>query len=262
MSTGLLNYHRAGSGTPLVLVHGIGATWQCWRPVIDELAAHHDVIAVDLPGFGGSVELGVPTPTLQHFAESILELLDHLGVDRFHVAGNSLGGTVAAELCNSGRPLSYTGISAAGHTYGPSSRFTKLLLRGSYYGARALRPVAPLMLRVPLVRVIALWPMLGHPWKASRDYAVDLVVGCAAGRGFAPTLANAIHDVGVPAPSWSGPAQMLWGTRDLILPFSALERWKAVWPGLVGVPMPRLGHVPMQDDPELIVQQILTLTAR
>lgn len=261
MSAGVLNYHREGSGSPLVLVHGIGATWQCWRPVIGGLAARHDVIAVDLPGFGGSVALGVAQPSLEHFASSILALLDHLGIGEFHVVGNSLGGAVAAELCNSGRVLSYTGISAAGHTSGPSAKLTKPLLRASYYGARAFRPVAPLMLRIPLVRVIALWQMLGHPWKVSREYALDLIDGCAVGDGFAPTLANAIHDAGLPAPRFDGPAQMLWGTRDWILPFSALARWQAAWPGLVGVPMPKLGHVPMQDNPTLIVRQILGFAA-
>ncbi len=119
MSAALINYHREGTGSPLVLVHGIGATWQCWRPVIPGLAARHDVIAIDLPGFGGSVSLGISEPSLEHFAASILALLDHLGIQEFHVVGNSLGGAVAAELCNSGRVLTYTGISAAGHTYGP-----------------------------------------------------------------------------------------------------------------------------------------------
>lgn len=260
MSAALINYHREGTGSPLVLVHGIGATWQCWRPVIPGLAARHDVIAIDLPGFGGSVSLGISEPSLEHFAASILALLDHLGIQEFHVVGNSLGGAVAAELCNSGRVLTYTGISAAGHTYGPGAKLTRPLLRASYYGARAFRPAAPVLLRLPLVRVLALWQMLGHPWKVSREYALDLIDGCAIGDGFRPTLAHAIHDAGLPAPRWTGPAQMLWGTRDLILPFSALARWQAAWPGLVGVPMPRLGHVPMQDNPTLIVRQILDLT--
>jgi len=49
--------HRVGSGEPLVLLHGLGESSIGWRPVIDALAAHHDVIAVDLPGFGRSPNL-------------------------------------------------------------------------------------------------------------------------------------------------------------------------------------------------------------
>ena len=47
-----LNHHRSGSGEPLLLIHGIGSRWQMWEPVIGALAAHHEVIAIDLPGFG------------------------------------------------------------------------------------------------------------------------------------------------------------------------------------------------------------------
>src|SRR2546430_3000574 len=47
-----LAHHRAGAGEPLVLVHGTGSQWQAFRPVLDLLAARHDVIAPDLPGFG------------------------------------------------------------------------------------------------------------------------------------------------------------------------------------------------------------------
>jgi pimeloyl-ACP methyl ester carboxylesterase len=49
-----LAFERRGSGVPLVLLHGIGHHWRAWEPVIDLLADAHDVIAVDLPGFGRS----------------------------------------------------------------------------------------------------------------------------------------------------------------------------------------------------------------
>ena len=49
-----LNHHRAGSGEPLVLIHGIGSRWQMWEPVLDRLTPHREVIAIDLPGFGAS----------------------------------------------------------------------------------------------------------------------------------------------------------------------------------------------------------------
>jgi pimeloyl-ACP methyl ester carboxylesterase len=260
MALDQLNYHREGSGSPLVLVHGIGATWQCWLPVIPGLAEHHDVIAVDLPGFGGSVDLGIPEPSLEHFASSILALLDSLGIDHFHVGGNSLGGTVSVELLKSGRVLSYNGISAAGQTYGWFIHVTKALLRGSYYGSRLIAPVSRGLLRIRPLRAGLLWQMLGHPGKVSADYAYELVHGCAVGRGFEATLKHTIPNRGIDVPAYDGPAQMLWGTRDYILPLSAVGRWTAKWPTLRVVPMAGLGHVPMQDDPELIVGHITAFT--
>jgi len=47
-----LNHARRGSGPPLVLLHGIGHHWRAWDPVLARLAARHDVIAANLPGFG------------------------------------------------------------------------------------------------------------------------------------------------------------------------------------------------------------------
>jgi pimeloyl-ACP methyl ester carboxylesterase len=47
-----LHHVRLGTGKPLLLVHGLGASWQSWSTVVDRLAAEREVVAVDLPGFG------------------------------------------------------------------------------------------------------------------------------------------------------------------------------------------------------------------
>jgi pimeloyl-ACP methyl ester carboxylesterase len=52
-----LTRHRGGSGQPLVLVHGLGLSWRSWQPVLAALEARHDVVAIDLPGFGESPPL-------------------------------------------------------------------------------------------------------------------------------------------------------------------------------------------------------------
>jgi pimeloyl-ACP methyl ester carboxylesterase len=57
LTAGNLAYHRAGGGEPLVLLHGLGETHVGWRPVLAELARDYDVIAFDLPGFGGTPAL-------------------------------------------------------------------------------------------------------------------------------------------------------------------------------------------------------------
>ena len=71
-----LNYERRGSGEPLLLIHGTGSHWRVWEPVLDTLAVRHDVIAVDLPGHGGSEPApdGTP-PTAACFARLISTFL-------------------------------------------------------------------------------------------------------------------------------------------------------------------------------------------
>src|SRR6266480_1838522 len=95
-----LAYTRSGSGTPLVLLHGIGMSRRSWNPVVPALARHFDVIAVDLPGFGDS-DPAQADPAQAHpraLAEAVAGLLAELGVTTPHLAGNSLGGWVALEL--------------------------------------------------------------------------------------------------------------------------------------------------------------------
>src|SRR6185295_11283954 len=81
----------SGSGAPLLLVHGIGGTRRIWDPVVAALAADHEVIAVDLPGFGESPALAdgaIPDPVT--LARSLGELLDARGIPSAHLAGSSL----------------------------------------------------------------------------------------------------------------------------------------------------------------------------
>src|SRR3984885_2329513 len=52
-----LTRHRGGSGQPLVLGHGLGLSWRSWQPGLPPLEGRHDVVAIDLPGFGESPRL-------------------------------------------------------------------------------------------------------------------------------------------------------------------------------------------------------------
>jgi len=88
-----LAYERHGSGPALVLLHGVGHRRQAWQPVLDLLTPHRTVLTVDLPGHGESPPLrAAGRPAARAMAEEIFALFDELGLDRPHVAGNSLGG--------------------------------------------------------------------------------------------------------------------------------------------------------------------------
>ncbi len=113
--THAIAYERHGAGEPLVLIHGLGATRRVWGPQIEALAAERDVIAVDMPGFGGSPELeSGTTPTAAAIGDEISRFCDSLGIERPHVAGNSLGGWVALEIAKAGKASSACLISPAG----------------------------------------------------------------------------------------------------------------------------------------------------
>ena len=110
-----LAYERRGSGPPLVLLHGIGHRRQAWDAVLGRLTPHRDVIAVDLPGHGESPPLTPGgRPVLDAMLTEVTRLLDELGLDRPHVAGNSLGGRLALEAGVRGRAATVTALSPAG----------------------------------------------------------------------------------------------------------------------------------------------------
>ncbi|MBW5484065.1 alpha/beta fold hydrolase, partial [Streptomyces bambusae] len=132
-------YERTGTGEPLLLLHGIGHHFQAWHPVTGILAAEYDVIAVDLPGFGASAALpdGVPYD-LDTVVPALGALCAALGVERPHVAGNSLGGLLALEMGRRGLVRSVTALSPAGFWTQGERRYAFGALRAMRAGARAL----------------------------------------------------------------------------------------------------------------------------
>ncbi|HEY8583020.1 MAG TPA: alpha/beta fold hydrolase, partial [Capillimicrobium sp.] len=94
MLAALTPSRRAGSGPPLVLLHGFGETWRSWLPVLPALERSRDVLALTLPGHAGGPPLDDP-PTAAALLDGIERALDDAGLDLPHVAGNSLGGHLA-----------------------------------------------------------------------------------------------------------------------------------------------------------------------
>lgn len=93
----MLYYRRCGSGPPLVLVHGFLGGIAEWDALIAHFSPTFDIIAVDLPGFGGSAELPAPA-TLAGHANLIVQLLDALDIKRCMLLGHSLGSMIAQQF--------------------------------------------------------------------------------------------------------------------------------------------------------------------
>jgi len=90
-------YVVGGEGPTLLLIHGIGGDWRTWEPVLDGLARRHQVIAVDLPGHGGSAK-GAGDYSLGALASTLRDLGGALGLERATVIGHSLGGGIAMQF--------------------------------------------------------------------------------------------------------------------------------------------------------------------
>lgn len=96
-----IHYLEAGKGTPVVLIHGFSGSAQGnWfsNGVADALAKNHRVIAIDCRGHGQSEKPHDPAKYGPQMAKDVLELMDHLKIDKAHVHGYSMGGGIVTQL--------------------------------------------------------------------------------------------------------------------------------------------------------------------
>ena len=87
---------REGEGTPVIFVHGFGGDSDNWLFNVDAIAADAPVYALDLPGHGGSVKT-VDNPGLGTMVDAVIQLMDHLSIDKAHLVGHSMGGLVSGQ---------------------------------------------------------------------------------------------------------------------------------------------------------------------
>jgi pimeloyl-ACP methyl ester carboxylesterase len=254
----LLNHHRAGTGEPLVLMHGIGSHWQVWEPVLDRLTPSRDVIALDLPGFGSSPRpaAGVP-PGPDSLVSLVSGFLEEIGVHRPHVAGNSLGGLLALELAKRGQVRSATALSPAGFANRAESLRARLLLTMSFRAARLLAPRADALLQATAARALALNLFFAHPTRLSPVQAADSVRALAGSPWFESTLPT----VGARAFRSDGLIELrvtiAWGEKDRVLAPRQARRAACAIANARMVTLYGCGHVPTYDDPERVAEILL-----
>ena len=89
-----LHYIREGTGAPVMMIQGAGVIGEGWRPQIDALRSSHTIVSLDNRGIGRS-SFGGRTFSIDQMAEDALAVADAEGLQRFHLAGHSIGGLVA-----------------------------------------------------------------------------------------------------------------------------------------------------------------------
>jgi pimeloyl-ACP methyl ester carboxylesterase len=266
-----LQFSRSGSGEPLVLIHGIGDTRAAWSTVVEPLSEHHEVYAVDLPGFGRTPALpATVTPTPQALARVVAAWMDGQGLASAHLVGSSLGGWVSLEVAGLGRARTVLGLSPAGFAGDPDRRRAMrmlILVRGFAQRLapveRGMSPRLRRLLRPPVVRLLTHSSMVARPWRWPADEAFAAIEGLAAAAGWDGTLAALAEARYAPPPGGLDvPVTLAWGAEDRLLPPRQRVRVHEVLPNArVGL-LPGCGHLPMWDDPDLVVRAVLTSTAR
>jgi len=255
----VINFHREGSGPPLVLLHGVGLSWQINRPVIGILAREFDVIACDSPGFGDSPPLpaGVE-PTIEAYADRFAALFAELGIERPHVAGNSMGGGIGIELARRGAVRSVFAISPVGFWTPGERRFSQQSLGTLASRPRALRPALIAASSTRAGRGALFWQTFGWPTRMPPEEPPRILRNAWASPALAPALAA------FSGYAFTEPEQLdggigltvAWGVHDRLLLYrTQAPRARTMLPRARHLSL-GAGHVPFFDDPRVVAEAI------
>jgi pimeloyl-ACP methyl ester carboxylesterase len=242
----------AGGRQPLVLIHGLGGSGAVWDPVLPLLRAERDVIVLEMPGFGAAPPLPAEVePTAANLARALHEECERRGIERPHVAGNSLGAWVGLEMGRFGWAASVTALSPAGlwrAPLGPRRRDLRAW-------AQRLRPLVRAALAVPAVRRRMTRTFAAHPERIPAADARALVLGWIDANGYdGANKAMRTHIFDPAGYPEDVPVTIAWGERDRLVGPPKADRRPA---GARFVVLPGVGHTPTWDDPELVARTLL-----
>jgi pimeloyl-ACP methyl ester carboxylesterase len=255
--------HRGGSGTPLLLLHGVGGTWRAWTPVLPHLEPHHDVLAPTLLGHGGAARLGPGVaPSIDALVDGVEAELDRAGTGQVHVVGNSLGGWIALELARRGRARSVVLFSPAG-AWRSTRRIAAVAgaIRLSVAALARVTAHADAIAYRPGLRWVLMAGQVAHPDRVD-PAALAADIRAAADAPVVGPLLRVISSLRLdPLPRGPYPVRVVWAEPDRVIPFEhfgvpMLERV----PGAELIRQRGIGHVPMSDEPATVARLILEVT--
>jgi pimeloyl-ACP methyl ester carboxylesterase len=252
-----VRFERLGAGEPLLLLHGTGGSRAHWRPVVDLLKGQRELLLVDLPGHGESdpPPAGIPhTPA--GYATVLEQLLDEPGLDRPHLAGNSVGGWTALELAKRGRARSVVAIGPAGLWRNSDPWRCVFQLWAQHKLGRAFAPLTPGLMRNPASRAVLLRGTVAKPGRVPPEAAVEMAVSFAQTPCFDRHLSETRRDRFQGGREIEVPVTVAWGEKDRLVPGRARRRDELPAHARV-LTLPGCGHLPMWDDPELVAATIL-----
>jgi pimeloyl-ACP methyl ester carboxylesterase len=248
-----VHYRDEGQGHPIVLLHGSSSSLHTWEGWVEALKTHRRVVRLDMPGFG----LTGPAPDrdyrVERLARVVSQLLDKLGIEQADIAGNSLGGRVAVVFATKyprrARRLILIDVA------GMSGQKPAALFRAakSPLGRFLIRYTAPrFLVRRQLAQVYA-------DDRRINDALIDRYQAITLRAGNRQALLDRVN--GPQSPPLDAllkqlrlPVLLQWGALDEWIPVELGQRMHSAIKGSELIVYPKLGHVPMEEQPALTVR--------
>jgi len=254
----------ASDKPPLVLLHPFLMSGNVWRDVVPLLSSHHEVFTPTLLGHRGGPPVQRRPVSIWDVTDAAVDYLNEHGLQRPHLAANSMGAFVALELARRGRATTVCALSPAGFwstADGSKARADNKVHRIATM-CRLTRPVAPLIFRSAMMRRFCLQfiNVACHGDRLPADRAVDGVedtVECSV----ANELFSTDDELIAPLDPLPCPVTIAWSEKDSLLPVTTYGKIaRERLPRATFKILPGVGHVPMIDDPELVAGTILAVT--
>ena len=254
-----VRYVRTGRGPAVFLLHGLASSIYTWKDEIPPLARGHEVVALDLPGFGWSDQ---PADlSFELYPRVVVALMDQLGIARASLVGNSLGGAVASVVAAQypARVDRLVLIDAAGFNLRAADRpaMVRLASHPLAEGFLSRRPLERLLVTVGLRQVfhddakVTEERVNEYLAAASRPGTLRSLRSLTASRSLRPEETEELLR------RVTAPTLVVWGGEDLWIPVAHADRFVAAIPGARKVVLPGVGHTPEEESPEEVVRLLL-----
>lgn len=257
----MLNQIECGAGRKVLLVHGLGGSWQSWSTILDALSANRTVIAIDLPGHGAT-PAERDSGTFEGLVGSVERYIADNGLTGIDVVGSSMGARIVLELARRGCVGNVVALDPGGFWRGWERTFFKITIGASGRLLRAIRSSLPMLSKNALSRTALLAQLSAHPWALNPQVVATELASLSTTSTFdalVRDLASGPEQTG-PATGSTGRVVIGWGRHDrLCLPRQA-ARAKAAFPSADLHWFEASGHFPMWDMPEETVAVILAAT--
>jgi 4,5:9,10-diseco-3-hydroxy-5,9,17-trioxoandrosta-1(10),2-diene-4-oate hydrolase len=246
-----MNVVELGQGPAMVLIHGLGGSWQNWLETIPHFARRFRVVVPDLPGFGAS-PMPIEAISIPGYGRTIRSLMESLGVPSAVVVGNSLGGFVGIELAIRfpvlvGRLVL---VSAAGIAIEHQRREpVRTAARALAFASAWVGAKADVVARRPRLRRLLLATSAAHPERLPARLAAEQIRASGKPGWIGAFDALLSYRIRGRLGEIACPTLIVWGDSDRMVPVGDADEFERAIPDARKVIFRDTGHVAMLERP-------------
>lgn len=260
-----MHYVRRGTGSPLLLIHGLGGSRRSWSPILELLASQREVIAIDLPGFGQTAPLPGEV-SMSKLADAVTEFLHYEHLTGIDAVGSSMGARLVLELARRGGAVgSVVSLNPGGFWTGWQRHAFYASIWASIRLVRLLQPVMPALTRSAIGRTMLFAQFSAHPWRLPARVTLDEMRSYTASPSFDELLRQLAYgetQQGARPGSIEYPLVIGWGRYDRVCFPSQAKRAVTLFPDARLHWFEHCGHFPQWDVPRETVRLIFANTGK